>query len=174
MDTADLIQETTNASKLSNPDVMEVCKDDVADTDDLKEKGDGDSHDAEKVNGLDSEDVKPTQHQETAPGVENDSKEDSDKKEGWIFVLGHDKLRMKALQPGLGPETRPAHGQVVTVRCVGKLADGTRFDEFEKLKFTVGDGDVVQGKTNYISHDNCFSLNLVLLFCVVFQLFLTI
>jgi hypothetical protein len=37
-------------------------------------------------------------------------------------------------------------GQVVTIKCIGHLDDGTEVDKYEKLEFVVGDDDFIHGK----------------------------
>ena len=53
-------------------------------------------------------------------------------------------LALQVLEPGAGPDTRPVHGQFVTISYEGKLQDGTVVDSQDSQKITLGDGDVVQ------------------------------
>lgn len=46
---------------------------------------------------------------------------------------------------GLDRETRPQHGQCVTIACTGRLKDGAQFLQDSNMTFILGDGDVVQG-----------------------------
>ena len=40
---------------------------------------------------------------------------------------------------------RPGFGQLVTVRCSGRLPDGVEVDRHESLQLVLGDGDSIQG-----------------------------
>lgn len=45
-----------------------------------------------------------------------------------------------------GSGSRPVNGQLVTIKYVGRLSDGTEVDKQESLTFVLGDGDVIQGQ----------------------------
>lgn len=51
---------------------------------------------------------------------------------------------MQSVEAGEGVETRPVHGQLVTIKFEGRLEDGTVVDQQDTLKMTLGDGDVIQ------------------------------
>ena len=46
---------------------------------------------------------------------------------------------------GKGEISRPANRSIVTIRCEGKLKDGTVVDKHDELKFVLSDQDVIQG-----------------------------
>ena len=51
----------------------------------------------------------------------------------------------KTLVKGLDIETRPEQGQIVTILCTGRLKDGQDFFQNNRMTYTLGDGDVIQG-----------------------------
>lgn len=53
---------------------------------------------------------------------------------------------MQVLEKGLGEETRPVAGDLVHVRCEGKLDDGTIVDKNSCLQLTLSDEDVIAGR----------------------------
>ena len=57
----------------------------------------------------------------------------------YFFVL-------QVLEKGLGEETRPVAGDLVHVRCEGKLDDGTIVDKNSCLQLILSDEDVITGK----------------------------
>ncbi|XP_078474964.1 peptidyl-prolyl cis-trans isomerase FKBP8 [Lampetra planeri] len=59
-------------------------------------------------------------------------------------VLGNGLLKKKVIREGQGDESRPQRRQEVTMRVKSMLGDGTVVDEQEALRFTIGDGDVIQ------------------------------
>jgi FKBP-type peptidyl-prolyl cis-trans isomerase len=63
--------------------------------------------------------------------------------DGWTHVLGHSRLKKRVLVKGAGE--RPLNGQVVTIRCCGRLESGKEVDRSDSLRFILGDGDVIQG-----------------------------
>ena len=52
---------------------------------------------------------------------------------------------------GLDFDTRPQHGQSVTILCTGRLQDGSRFLEETQMTFILGDGDVIQGSFFFLN-----------------------
>ena len=46
---------------------------------------------------------------------------------------------------------RPQHGQLVTVKCCGRLEDGTEVDRYDDLKLVLGDADFILGETSLTS-----------------------
>uniref|UniRef100_S4RF36 peptidylprolyl isomerase n=1 Tax=Petromyzon marinus TaxID=7757 RepID=S4RF36_PETMA len=61
-----------------------------------------------------------------------------------VATAGNGLLKKKVLREGQGDESRPRRRQEVTMRVKSMLGDGTVVDEQEALRFTVGDGDVIQ------------------------------
>ncbi|KYO18601.1 peptidyl-prolyl cis-trans isomerase FKBP8-like [Alligator mississippiensis] len=53
-------------------------------------------------------------------------------------------LRKRVVQQGRGESTRPCPGQEVTVKLLGVLEDGSLVEKDPALRFTLGQGDVVQ------------------------------
>jgi len=43
---------------------------------------------------------------------------------------------------------RPQHGQLVTVKCSGRLEDGTEIDRYDDLRLVVGDADFILGEAS--------------------------
>lgn len=43
--------------------------------------------------------------------------------------------------------TRPQRGQLVTVKCCGRLDDGTEIDRHDDLKLVLGDLDFIDGES---------------------------
>ena len=41
---------------------------------------------------------------------------------------------------------RPQRGQLVTVKCCGRLEDGTEIDRHDNLKLVLGDADFILGE----------------------------
>lgn len=64
------------------------------------------------------------------------------KSDDWAYVLGNEQLKKRIVKPGID-NARPEHGQLVTVRCCGRLDDGTEIDRHDSLKIVLGDGDFV-------------------------------
>ncbi|KAG8188044.1 hypothetical protein JTE90_009918 [Oedothorax gibbosus] len=62
----------------------------------------------------------------------------------WLDIMGSGNFKKKVLKPGLGHETRPSRGDMVTVNYKIYLNDSL-IEEKENLKFIVGDLDVIQG-----------------------------
>uniref|UniRef100_A0A8C5M5B1 peptidylprolyl isomerase n=1 Tax=Leptobrachium leishanense TaxID=445787 RepID=A0A8C5M5B1_9ANUR len=93
------------------------------------------------------EDVKkePTSHNEE-PSSENPSQtsQAKDVEEEWLDVLGNDSLKKKVLLAGKRPGSRPVKGQDVNVHLKVNLEGGEVVVDKESLKFTLGDGDVIQ------------------------------
>jgi len=42
--------------------------------------------------------------------------------------------------------SRPQHDQLVTVKCCGRLEDGTEIDRHDELKLVLGDADFIDGE----------------------------
>jgi len=61
-----------------------------------------------------------------------------------LDILGNGLLKKKIILKGKGVSTRPLPGNLVTVRCEGRLASGKVVDKHEKLKFVLSDEDVIQ------------------------------
>lgn len=55
-------------------------------------------------------------------------------------------ISLQIILKGKGRTSRPLPGNIVTVRCEGRLASGTVVDKHEKLQFILSDEDVIQGK----------------------------
>ena len=49
------------------------------------------------------------------------------------------------LKDGTVNGERPSKGQVAEVRCCGRLEDGKKVDDFEKLQLTLGEEELVLG-----------------------------
>ncbi|ELU06040.1 hypothetical protein CAPTEDRAFT_168280 [Capitella teleta] len=81
-------------------------------------------------------------HAEQCDLLKEEKEVDSSEEDGWTYVLGHDKLKKKVLTKGDGE--RPVNGQMVTIKCAGHLPDGKAVDQHDNLRFTLGDGDVIQ------------------------------
>jgi len=62
----------------------------------------------------------------------------------WLDILGNGKLKKKVVEKGKGEDTRPANRSIVTVRCEGKLTNGTIVDKHDSLQFILSDEDVIQ------------------------------
>ena len=68
----------------------------------------------------------------------------------------------EVIKEGKGRETRPVTGQLVTLKIVAKLEDGTCVENHDELSFILGDEDVIQGKLqsfNKLSNSVWFSGN---------------
>lgn len=62
------------------------------------------------------------------------------------FILSVDLPQPQVIEKGLGRETRPNHGDVVTVSYKCWLdEDDTLVEDVPELTFTLGDGDVIHG-----------------------------
>lgn len=76
---------------------------------------------------------------------DTENKEETEKKESqWLDILGNGLLKKMVIKEGLGRESRPTQGDVVHVRCEGKLEDGTIVDKNSCLQLVLGDADVIQ------------------------------
>lgn len=76
---------------------------------------------------------------------EPENKDTDEKKEPqWLDILGNGLLKKRVIKEGLGRESRPTQGDVVNVRCEGKLEDGTVVDKNSYLQLVLGDADVIQ------------------------------
>ncbi|CAL8103390.1 unnamed protein product [Calicophoron daubneyi] len=60
-----------------------------------------------------------------------------------VDILGNGLITKKVIDRGLGRETRPNHGDLVTVSYKGWLEDGTLVDDVSDVTLTLGDGDVI-------------------------------
>lgn len=69
----------------------------------------------------------------------------------WLNILGHDRLRKRIVHAGQ-EHCRPQRGQLVTVKCSGRLEDGTEIDRHDELKLVLGDVDFIH------AFDLCISL----------------
>lgn len=69
----------------------------------------------------------------------------------WLYILGHDKLKKRVICPG-HEHDRPQRGQRVTVKCCGRLEDGTEIDRYDDLKLVLGDADFI------LAFDLCIAL----------------
>jgi len=66
----------------------------------------------------------------------------------WFLAQQMDILVWCAMQvicPG-HQHDRPQHGQRVTVKCCGRLEDGTEIDQYDDLKLVLGDADFILGE----------------------------
>ncbi|XP_077390886.1 peptidyl-prolyl cis-trans isomerase FKBP8 [Festucalex cinctus] len=121
------------AKKCSRTSLLDSGEDfEVLDEDDI----DDDPPPLEDAGG--GEGQNPREHR---VNKEADPEEDS---EEWLDVLGNEKLKKKVLVAGKGRDSRPQKGQDVTICLKIFLEDGTLVEEQPELKFTVGDGDVMQ------------------------------
>ncbi|VDP91825.1 unnamed protein product [Echinostoma caproni] len=74
---------------------------------------------------------------DTIANVDGESSEKLD-------ILGNGLITKQVVEKGLGRETRPNHGDVVTVSYQCWLdEDGTLVEDMPELTFTLGDGDVI-------------------------------
>lgn len=64
---------------------------------------------------------------------------------------GNDHLKKKVLKAGKGQDSRPQKGQNVKIHLKASLKDGSLVEEQPELAFTLGDGDVIQVKTDLAS-----------------------
>jgi FK506-binding protein 8 len=65
--------------------------------------------------------------------------------EDYLDILGNGELLKKINQPGLGRESRPTHGDYVTIEMEGRLKSNNFIVEPKKtVSFILGDGDVIQ------------------------------
>lgn len=62
----------------------------------------------------------------------------------WLDILGSGHLKKKVRAKGV-PDSRPQRGETVIINLVGKLEDGTEFENKENLEVCIGDAEVVQG-----------------------------
>ncbi|XP_071081420.1 peptidyl-prolyl cis-trans isomerase FKBP8-like [Haliotis cracherodii] len=86
----------------------------------------------------DTKDVDPDSVKEKDVPVE---KEEED---GCMDILGNGLLRKKVTKKGEGHDSRPQHGDMVTLKAEGRLDNGTVVDKQEAVTFALGDGDVIQ------------------------------
>eukprot|EP00126_Sphaerothecum_destruens_P008838 Sdes_comp20363_c0_seq1m14166 len=71
---------------------------------------------------------------------------DNTEQDQWLDILGNGLLLLKTIKPGLGEETRPQTGDLVTVAVVEKFQDGTFIHAKQNqvpFSFRVGEGDVI-------------------------------
>ena len=61
----------------------------------------------------------------------------------FVDILGNGLLKKKILKAGNEGSSRPSSGQEVCLKCEGTLPSGDKVDVNEKLKFVIGDGDVI-------------------------------
>lgn len=90
-----------------------------------------------------------TQIDEPENGDQNTEEEsgqdkETEKKDEWCDILGSGQLKMKTIKKG-EPGTRPQATDICNIKLVGKLDDGTIVEEYNSLRITVGDHEVVQG-----------------------------
>lgn len=69
---------------------------------------------------------------------------ETEKKEEWLDILGSGVLKMKVIKRG-EPNTRPQSTDICNVKLIGKLEDGTVVEEYNSLRITLGDHEVIQG-----------------------------
>lgn len=63
----------------------------------------------------------------------------------WMDVLGSGSLLKKILKEGdIKSEIRPQRTEICTIRLIGRLEDGSEFENYDKLQVQVGDLEVVQ------------------------------
>ncbi|XP_067667184.1 peptidyl-prolyl cis-trans isomerase FKBP8-like [Haliotis asinina] len=74
--------------------------------------------------------------------VPEEKKEEEDG--GYMDILGNGLLRKKVIKKGEGRDSRPSHGDMVTLKAEGRLENGTAVDTQDTVTFTLGDGDVIQ------------------------------
>lgn len=79
---------------------------------------------------------------EVSAEIKAEGSKSSDENE-WVYILGHDQLKKRVLKGGNENDGRPSKGQVVEVRCCGRLEDGKKIDDFEKLQLTLGEEELV-------------------------------
>ena len=51
------------------------------------------------------------------------------------------------MREGDSKSLRPEHGDVVNIKVSGQLEDGTVVDVHDSVTFTLGDGDVIMGRS---------------------------
>merc|ERR1711933_39092 len=90
-----------------------------------------------------------TQIDDTENGDQNEEEEstpdkEDEKKDEWCDVLGSGQLKMKTVRKG-EPGTRPQPTDICNIKLVGKLDDGTVVEEYNSLRITLGDHEVIQG-----------------------------
>lgn len=61
----------------------------------------------------------------------------------YIDILGNGHVLKKIIKPGLGRDTRPTHGDYVTISFEGWLEDETLVEKGTDVKFVLGDGDYI-------------------------------
>ncbi|KAL7636064.1 UNVERIFIED_CONTAM: hypothetical protein RMT77_013883 [Armadillidium vulgare] len=67
-----------------------------------------------------------------------------DEESEWMDVLGTGSLKKKILKEGI-TDSRPTKRDTVRINAIGRLENGTQFEELHDLVFTVGDGEVIHG-----------------------------
>ncbi|GFY78285.1 uncharacterized protein TNIN_211021 [Trichonephila inaurata madagascariensis] len=72
---------------------------------------------------------------------------DTDEDE-WLDILGNGSFKKKIIKEGLGPDTRPLRGDIVTAD-ISLYAKDSLIEENKDIKFIVGDLDVLQGKYSH-------------------------
>ncbi|XP_066913409.1 peptidyl-prolyl cis-trans isomerase FKBP8-like [Clytia hemisphaerica] len=77
-------------------------------------------------------------------GTDESNEKEAKKPAEELDMLGNGLLKKKILKEGLGRESRPQQGDLVNIRCEGKLADGTVVDKQSHLQLVLGDADVIQ------------------------------
>lgn len=68
----------------------------------------------------------------------------------WLDILGNGSFKKKIIKKGLGSDTRPLRGDIVTAD-ISLYAKGFLIEENKDIKFIVGDLDVLQG-IDLVSH----------------------
>ncbi|KAF8795241.1 peptidyl-prolyl cis-trans isomerase FKBP8-like [Argiope bruennichi] len=76
--------------------------------------------------------------------VELTNSNDEDTEDEWIDITGSGNFKKKVIEKGLGPDTRPKHGDRVTAD-IFFYVNGTLFEEHQDVKLIVGDLDMMQG-----------------------------
>ena len=64
-----------------------------------------------------------------------------------IFMID---FLFQIIRAGKDDGSRPSTGQEVCIKCEGMLPSGDKVDVNEKLKFIIGDGDVITGRFTYL------------------------
>lgn len=147
----EVISDALKDLKLDQVKNFESCSSDSAVGDSLTENviSDGESNELNvsgATNILEESNHIPDNenclNDEVSAEIKTEESKSSDENE-WVYILGHDQLKKRVLKGGNENDGRPSKGQVVEVRCCGRLEDGKKVDEFEKLQLTLGEEELV-------------------------------
>ncbi|CAK8679637.1 unnamed protein product [Clavelina lepadiformis] len=106
----------------------------------LRSSGDFSLLDDAPVNTTDAKKVDKEKKNDLMSDLKGSSLEE-DKQKTFVDVLGNGLLRKRTIFGGAGRDTRPEHGQEVTIEYSSKLADGSIAEENQKLTFILADRD---------------------------------